>query len=164
MDLDKLTPIPGIPFPELYEFFMDWKTPVAIAVTYATLVHIFNPSAESAKLSRVEAKNRGESNASKSSKLMTAFVFLHNLFLSVYSAITFINMAQSMHALFNRGSSIHDAVSKFILGSATFFFLVLIFFSIVIQIISYGMIPSVIGVISFIFPSSTKLSIPPLLL
>ncbi|GAA5799684.1 ELO family [Helicostylum pulchrum] len=109
MDLDKLTPIPGIPFPELYEFFMDWKTPVAIAVTYATLVHIFNPSAESAKLSRVEAKNRGESNASKSSKLMTAFVFLHNLFLSVYSAITFINMAQSMHALFNRGSSIHDA-------------------------------------------------------
>lgn len=111
MDVDKLTTIPGIPYPQFYEFFMDWKTPVAIAASYAVLVHIFNPSAESAKLSRVEAKNRGINNASKSSKFMTAFVFLHNLFLSLYSAITFINMAQSMHKTFNRGSSIHDAVS-----------------------------------------------------
>lgn len=111
MDVDKLTPIPGIPFPELYEFFMDWKTPVGIAAIYAITVHIFNPSVESAKLSRVEAKNRGESNASKSSKLMTAFVFVHNLLLSVYSGITFFYMIQSMHKLFNRGSSLHDAVS-----------------------------------------------------
>ncbi|CAO3635641.1 unnamed protein product [Mucor hiemalis] len=109
MDVDKLSPIAGIPFPQYYEFFMDWKTPVAIAVTYATCVHIFNPSAESAKLSRVEAKNRGVDNASKSSKFMTAFVFIHNLLLSVYSGITFISMAQAMHKSFNRGSSIHDA-------------------------------------------------------
>lgn len=111
MDVDKLTPIAGIPFPQFYEFFMDWKTPVAIAATYATCVHIFNPSVESAKLSRVEAKNRGIDNASKSSKFMTAFVFVHNLLLSVYSGITFINMAQAMHKSFNRGSTIHDAVS-----------------------------------------------------
>jgi hypothetical protein len=111
MDVDKLTAIPGIPFPELYEFFMDWKTPVAIATLYAVCVHLFNPSVESAKLSRVEAKNRGVNNASKSSKFMTAFVFVHNLLLSVYSGITFINMAQNMHKLFNRGSSLHDAVS-----------------------------------------------------
>ncbi|KAF1798884.1 ELO family [Mucor lusitanicus] len=109
MDVDKLQPIPGIPFPEYYEFFMDWKTPVAIASVYAICVHLFNPSPASAKLSRVEAKNRGESNASKSSKFMTAFVFVHNLILSIYSGITFINMAQNMHKLFNRGSSIHDA-------------------------------------------------------
>ncbi|CAO0795404.1 unnamed protein product [Mucor circinelloides] len=109
MDVDKLQPIPGIPFPEYYEFFMDWKTPVAIASVYAICVHLFNPSPASAKLSRVEAKNRGVGNASKSSKFMTAFVFVHNLILSIYSGITFINMAQNMHKLFNRGSSIHDA-------------------------------------------------------
>lgn len=111
MDVDKLQPIPGIPFPEYYEFFMDWKTPVAIASVYAICVHLFNPSPASAKLSRVEAKNRGVGNASKSNKFMTAFVFVHNLILSIYSGITFINMAQNMHKLFNRGSSIHDAVS-----------------------------------------------------
>lgn len=111
MDVDKLTMIKGVPFPEYYEFFMDWKTPLAIAATYATVVHLLNPSAESAKLSRVEAKNRGINNASKSSKFMTAFVFVHNLLLSVYSAITFINMAQAMHKLFNRGNNLHDAVS-----------------------------------------------------
>lgn len=110
MDVDKLTAIPGIPFPELYEFFMDWKTPVALAATYAVCVHLFNPSVESAKLSRVEAKNRGVNNASKSNKFMTAFVFVHNLLLSIYSGITFIYMAQNMHKLFNRGSSLHDAV------------------------------------------------------
>lgn len=112
MDVDKLKMIPGIPFPELYEFFMDWKTPVGIATTYAICVHLFNPSAESAKLSRVEAKNRGVNNATKSSKAMTAFVFVHNLLLAVYSGITFINMAYNMHKLFNRGSSLHDAVSS----------------------------------------------------
>ncbi|KAI8640076.1 ELO family [Parasitella parasitica] len=109
MDVDKLQSIPGIPFPEYYEIFMDWKTPVAIASVYAICVHLMNPSPESAKLSRVEAKNRGVGNASKSNKLMTAFVFVHNLILSIYSGITFINMAQNMHKLFNRGSSIHDA-------------------------------------------------------
>lgn len=163
MDVDKLTAIPGIPYPEFYEFFMDWKTPVAIAATYAVLVHIFNPSAESAKLSRVEAKNRGINNASKSSKFMTAFVFLHNLFLSLYSAITFINMAQSMHKTFNRGSSIHDAVSilrKWEMGNGNM--LLIYSTSIVIWIVSYGTMDLVTGVIFSIFPSFTKLLILPL--
>lgn len=111
MDVDKLRPIPGIPFPQYYELMMDWKTPIAIAATYAICVHLFNPSAASAKLSRVEAKNRGVGSATKSSKAMTAFVFVHNLILAVYSGVTFINMAYNMHKLFNRGSSLHDSVS-----------------------------------------------------
>ncbi|KAI8980350.1 ELO family [Pilobolus umbonatus] len=109
METDKLAPIPGIPFPEYYEFFMDWKTPIGIAIAYATLVHIFNPSPTAAKVSRVEAKNKGVANASKSSKWMTAFVFVHNLILAVYSGITFINMAQAMHKTFHRGTSITEA-------------------------------------------------------
>lgn len=112
MDADKLKMIPGIPFPELYEFFMDWKTPVSLAAAYAICIHLVNPSAQSAKVSRVEAKNRGVSNASKSSKFMTGFVFIHNLILSIYSGITFVNMAYSLHKLFNRGSTLHFAVSS----------------------------------------------------
>lgn len=110
-DIDRLVMIPGIPFPELYEFFMDWKTPIAIAATYALTIHLLNP--KSSKLSRVEAKNRGEtSKASSSSPLMTTFVFLHNLALAVYSIITFYHMAQGMNtAWLKRDISMHDAVS-----------------------------------------------------
>ncbi|KAI9491649.1 ELO family [Zychaea mexicana] len=106
--IDKLTAIPGVPFPEYYEFFMDWKTPVAIASTYAVAIHLLNP--KDGKLSRVEAKNRGVSNASSSSKFMTAFVFLHNFALAVYSMITFYNMASGMkRAWFQRDVDTHYA-------------------------------------------------------
>ncbi|KAI8371721.1 ELO family [Radiomyces spectabilis] len=110
-EADKLTYIPGVPFPEYYEALLNWKTPVVIGAVYATTVHMLNPSATTAKLSRVEAKNRGEHNkATKSNnKLMTLFVFLHNTALALYSGITFYNMVISMHKLFNRGNSIHDA-------------------------------------------------------
>jgi hypothetical protein len=111
MDPDALTVIPGVPFPEYYELFMDWKTPLTIAAVYAVSVHLLNPSATKAKVSRVEAKNQGAGTASKSSGFMTAFVFAHNLSLAVYSMITFYNMVQYMHKLFNRGQSIHDSVS-----------------------------------------------------
>jgi hypothetical protein len=159
MDVDQLKMIPGIPFPELYEFFMDWKTPVAIATTYAVCVHLFNPSAEAAKLSRVEAKNTGVNNASKSSKFMTAFVFVHNLILAIYSGVTFVNMAYNMHKLFNRGSSIHDAVSIYFREKENQYLYNL--YSIVIWIPSYGTKVSVIGVIYSTSPSSTKSLILP---
>ncbi|OAD65736.1 hypothetical protein PHYBLDRAFT_160780 [Phycomyces blakesleeanus NRRL 1555(-)] len=108
-EVDKLVAIPGIPFPQYYEFFMDWKTPIAIASTYALTVSLLNPPPSASKLSRVEAKNRGVQDTSKSSGLMTAFVFLHNLSLSIYSMITFYNMAKGMHRSFNRGQTLHDA-------------------------------------------------------
>jgi hypothetical protein len=131
MDPDALTVIPGVPFPEYYELFMDWKTPLTIAAVYAVSVHLLNPSATKAKVSRVEAKNQGAGTASKSSGFMTAFVFAHNLSLAIYSMVTFYNMVQYMHKLFNRGQSIHDSVSgrklKFNndwgIGNLIFFFL-----------------------------------------
>ncbi|KAI8329854.1 ELO family [Chlamydoabsidia padenii] len=109
MDPDTLTVIPGVPFPEYYELFMNWKTPLIIATIYAVSVHLLNPSQTKAKVSRVEAKNQGSGTASKSSGLMTAFVFAHNLSLAIYSMLTFYNMVQYMHKLYNRGQSIHDA-------------------------------------------------------
>ncbi|ORY90365.1 ELO family [Syncephalastrum racemosum] len=112
-EIDQLTTIPGIPFPEFYELFMDWKTPLIIASTYALTIKLLNPSSSASKLSRVEAKNRGVDDAAKkstSSKLMTPFVFLHNLALAVYSIITFYNMATGMkRAWFDRNISMHDA-------------------------------------------------------
>lgn len=111
MDIDRLKPIPNIPFPQYYSFFMNWKTPVAIAATYAIVIHLLNPSPEAAKVSRVEAKNRGVKNISSSNKMFTAFIFVHNLMLSIYSGVTFVNMVQAMHKLFSR-YSVHDAVSS----------------------------------------------------
>ena len=45
----------GIPFPEYYDFFMDWKTPLAIAGTYTLAVSLFNPKV--GKVSRAVAKS-----------------------------------------------------------------------------------------------------------
>ncbi|KAF9916244.1 hypothetical protein BX616_004267, partial [Lobosporangium transversale] len=78
----KSAPMPaGIPFPEYYDFFMDWKTPLAIAATYAICVSLFNPKV--GKVSRVVAKstNAKPTDKTESSAAMTAFVFVHNLLL-----------------------------------------------------------------------------------
>ncbi|KAI9274193.1 ELO family [Sporodiniella umbellata] len=106
--MDKLQTIPNIPFPEYYEFFMHWKTPLVAAGIYAITVHLFNPNSEQAKVSRVEAKNRGVSNASKSSPLFTAFIFLHNLLLSIYSFVTFVYATRALYKGYST-QSVHDA-------------------------------------------------------
>ncbi|KAF9171516.1 hypothetical protein BGX21_007828 [Mortierella sp. AD011] len=83
-------PMPvGIPFPKYYDFFMDWKTPLAIGATYVITVNLFNPKV--GKVSRVVAKSTNAKPAEKteSSATMTAFVFVHNLLLSIYSGVTF---------------------------------------------------------------------------
>lgn len=110
-EIDKLQMIPGVPFSQYYEFFMDWKTAVVIAGAYALTIHFLNP--KTGKLSRVEAKNRGVvEKASKSNPLMTSFVFLHNLALAIYSMITFYHMARGINrSWFQRDISMHDAVS-----------------------------------------------------
>ncbi|KAF9154683.1 hypothetical protein BG015_000211 [Linnemannia schmuckeri] len=90
-------PMPaGIPFPEYYDFFMNWKTPLAIAATYTLAVSLFNPKV--GKVSRVVAKSANAKPAEKtqSGAAMTAFVFVHNLILCVYSGITFYNMFPAM--------------------------------------------------------------------
>ncbi|KAF9348710.1 hypothetical protein BGX26_012888 [Mortierella sp. AD094] len=108
----EVAPMPaGIPFPEYYDFFMDWKTPFAIASIYGITVTMLNP--KEGKVSRVVAKSSASENTkpmkeSQSGPAMTAFVFTHNLILCVYSAITFYNMAPAMVQNY-RTHSIYDA-------------------------------------------------------
>jgi hypothetical protein len=108
--MEVLKSIPEIPFPEYYEFFMDWKTVVSIASAYVVGVSLFNPSASKAKASRVTAKNNGATNVSKSSPFMTALVFTHNLVLAIYSAVTFYNMVIGLHNNYTRDASLSQAV------------------------------------------------------
>jgi hypothetical protein len=100
----------GIPFPEYYDFFMNWKTPLAIAATYTVAVSLSNPKV--GKVSRVVAKSANAKPAEKtqSGSAMTAFVFVHNLILCVYSGITFYNMFPAMIKNFAT-HSLFDAVS-----------------------------------------------------
>ncbi|KAF9434254.1 hypothetical protein BGZ76_008325 [Entomortierella beljakovae] len=101
----------GIPFPEYYDFFMDWKTPVAIASIYAITVTALNP--KEGKVSRVVAKDNASGNTkpakeSRSSSALTAFVFIHNMILCLYSGITFVSMMPAMIQNY-RTHSLHAA-------------------------------------------------------
>lgn len=112
-ELDYLATIPGIPFPQIYETMMDWKTPIIAAIAYEAgvqvLSRIFGSSATS--LSRVEAKKRGDQTARKSNPLMTAFCLAHNMALCIYSAITFYNMVKGLHKARTRDAPLFDRVS-----------------------------------------------------
>ncbi|KAF9435952.1 hypothetical protein BGZ76_005173 [Entomortierella beljakovae] len=90
--MDTLQMPAGVPFPEYFELFMDWKTPLVIATAYAILVHHYNPKV--GKVSRVVAKSAHakSSEKSQSGSAMTAFVFVHNLVLCIYSGMTFYKM------------------------------------------------------------------------
>ncbi|KAG9300675.1 hypothetical protein G9A89_023473 [Geosiphon pyriformis] len=85
-------PASDIPYPEYYSLFMDWRFPISVATIYTLTVFLLNP--KSTKVSRVVAQSKGikESQTSGSGPLMTAFVFLHNSLLCVYSLVTFIGM------------------------------------------------------------------------
>lgn len=112
-ELDYLATIPGIPFPQIYETMMDWKTPIIAAIAYEAgvqvLSRIFGSSATS--LSRVEAKKRGDKSTRKSNPLMTAFCLAHNMALCIYSAITFYNMVKGLHKARTRDAPLFDRVS-----------------------------------------------------
>ena len=96
---------------------MDWKTPIALATTYAIVIHTLNP--KTSKASRVEAKNKGIKDVSKKSgPLMTVFVFLHNLSLAIYSGVTFVNMAIALHKTVHRDLPFRDIVSTSLNRSA----------------------------------------------
>ncbi|SAM08319.1 hypothetical protein [Absidia glauca] len=104
-----LPKIPGVPASSTFEFFMNWKTPFATALIYAISVHMLNPSAAQAKVSRVKAKKQLNGKLSKSGPLLTTLILLHNLFLAAYSVLTFVVMVPALHKLFHRGQSLHDA-------------------------------------------------------
>ncbi|CDS05287.1 hypothetical protein LRAMOSA07816 [Lichtheimia ramosa] len=112
-ELDYLATIPGIPFPQIYETMMDWKTPIIAAIAYEAgiqiLARIFGSSATS--LSRVEAKKRGDKTTqSRSNPLMTAFCLAHNMALCIYSAVTFYNMVKGLHKARTRDAPLFDRV------------------------------------------------------
>ncbi|CAB4404932.1 unnamed protein product [Rhizophagus irregularis] len=99
----------GIPFPEYYPYFMDYRFPLTMASLYIISVSLFNPKSNA--VSRIVAKQKGiKVTNTKSNPLMTGFVFLHNLALCVFSIITFINMASAFVTNFkNHSDNFTDA-------------------------------------------------------
>lgn len=107
-----IEPVPapaGIPYPEYYPFFMDWRLPITIAIIYTLSIITLNP--KTTKVSRVVAKTKGVKTnqiSQSSNPLMTAFVFVHNLTLCFYSLVTFVGMGSAV--LYNFWS--HDTVKE----------------------------------------------------
>ncbi|CAG8476607.1 12284_t:CDS:2 [Funneliformis mosseae] len=96
-------PSKGIPFPEYYPNVMDYRFPLTIASLYIISVSLFNPRSNA--VSRIVAKQKGlKIKNTQSSPLMTAFIFLHNLALCVFSIITFINMGRAFFMNFVKHS------------------------------------------------------------
>ncbi|KAK4981345.1 hypothetical protein LTR66_010064 [Elasticomyces elasticus] len=80
------------PFPisaETYNAALDWKIPLAVASTYTFAVLVLN------------AYNRSRGNkpwAISQTRFFRAFVIVHNVFLAVFSGVTFVAMARAtMH-------------------------------------------------------------------
>ncbi|KAG0302822.1 hypothetical protein BGZ98_007196 [Dissophora globulifera] len=101
----------GVPFPEYYDLFMDWKTPFALASLYCLMVTLWNP--KEGKVSRMVASSSSApvkpAQKSESGSLMTAFVFVHNVLLCLYSALTFYNVAPALVHSY-RTHSFYDAL------------------------------------------------------
>ncbi|KAF9580745.1 hypothetical protein BGW38_002483 [Lunasporangiospora selenospora] len=89
----------NILYPETFDFFVNWRTPVVAAILYVLAVVALNP--KKGKVSRVVAadsapSSKGKTSSSQeiaeSSPFMTALVLVHNGILCVYSAWTFYGM------------------------------------------------------------------------
>lgn len=80
-------PTKGTPFGEYFDFFMDIRVPIAIAGTYATLVHIAN---------RFRKTNK-EPLAICKTKFFKWFVLAHNIGLCIYSAWTCVGMTAGIY-------------------------------------------------------------------
>ncbi|CAG8744467.1 8376_t:CDS:2, partial [Cetraspora pellucida] len=89
-------PHSNLPFLQFYPFFMDYRFPVLFATIYVVSVSILNPTSNN--VSRVVAMQKGlkPSSVKKSSSSMTTFVFLHNLFLFIFSLATFVNVTPAL--------------------------------------------------------------------
>src|ERR1044072_1878495 len=99
----------GIPFPEYYPYAMDYRFLLTMASLYVISVSLLNPKSNA--VSRIVAKQKGmKATNTKSSPLMTSFIFLHNLALCLYSLVTFINMGSAFVMNFKR-HNFTDAVS-----------------------------------------------------
>ncbi|KAL7751390.1 hypothetical protein RI367_003250 [Sorochytrium milnesiophthora] len=85
-----------IPFPQLYTSLEGWSTPLTIALSYASVVTLWN-----------SASGQKTPSWTKTSAF-TAFVFLHNVLLAVFSALTFVNVVPQF-ASYLRSRPLRDA-------------------------------------------------------
>lgn len=110
----KAEPIPSPPYPlninsttvAIYEFFLNSKTPITIALVYFTAVHLVNNYIQKRQIKNALANNiKFDTNDPKSMKklppvplafaktlLFKQFILLHNIFLCVYSVWSFYSM------------------------------------------------------------------------
>ncbi|KAJ1914944.1 hypothetical protein IWQ60_008616 [Tieghemiomyces parasiticus] len=125
-------PVTDLPFASLYPWVMHWKFPIFFALTYALIVKYINSQRPVGILSRVQAKDvaaasggpgadkaalkakaaaaaRAAAPAWTQTRAFTAFVFLHNLVLCVYSGITFYKVVATLIPLL-KTQSLHTAL------------------------------------------------------
>ncbi|RPA86489.1 hypothetical protein BJ508DRAFT_199404, partial [Ascobolus immersus RN42] len=97
-------PYPASPFsisPETYEWWLQPAIPLTIATVYATSAHLANHFAN------------GKPYAIAKTRAFKLFVLLHNLFLAVYSAWTFVGMTRAVHRSIKWDRGLPGAVDDF---------------------------------------------------
>ncbi|CAH2353999.1 elongation of fatty acids protein 1 [[Candida] railenensis] len=93
---------------QTYDLFMKASTPMSIALVYFSFVHFINPIIRKRQL-RLQQKLNEKNGAAAASKRLPAapygiartwwfklFVILHNVFLCIYSAWTFVGMVYTL--------------------------------------------------------------------
>ena len=84
---------------DLFAAFLDVRVPLTIAAVYAVSAHLANHFAT------------GKAYRVASTRPFKAFVVLHNVFLAVYSAWTFVGMVRGLHGALDK-SSIQNVVGS----------------------------------------------------
>jgi hypothetical protein len=77
---------------DIYASLLDVRVPLTIAAVYAATVHYLN------------TRSTGAPYSISRTRLFKAFVVLHNVFLAVYSAWTFMGMVVGLHNALDRSS------------------------------------------------------------
>ncbi|KAA8911685.1 ELO family [Sphaerosporella brunnea] len=88
-------PIPA----EIYTKLLDVRVPLTIAAVYAVTVHLLNHY------------STGAPYAIAKTRVFKLLVILHNVFLAVYSAWTFVGMVQGLHNALDKSSLVGAASS-----------------------------------------------------
>ncbi|OMH86103.1 putative elongation of fatty acids protein [Zancudomyces culisetae] len=86
----------------LSKYVMQPQYVLTIIFTYVILVHVLQPPKEKSTVSRIEAKKSTKDigKVAKQNSALTAFIFLHNTFLCLYSAWTFVKSAPLVYKVF----------------------------------------------------------------
>jgi GNS1/SUR4 family len=71
----------------LYNAALDWKVPITVGTVYATTVILLN---------KYNRERKFKPWAISQTRIFFAFVVLHNIFLAVFSALTFIGMIRAL--------------------------------------------------------------------